>query len=165
MSAFPLTAAAFPDFDVSTFPAMPEGFAESSYANDTCPSFWNEALKLSIHVDYEDSSMREFEDGERFHLIDTETGDSVISSDDFAVIESTVAEIRAQLSVKDEATARAFLKKLHEDGLAYHPEDRANDCLRDANLSPARIQAIQIDMRACFSFVDPCGVLIDILEI
>jgi hypothetical protein len=162
---YPLTVAAFPDFDLTTMPRdIPAGFVESSYANDTCPSFWNEQLKLSIHVDYVDSDLREFEGGERFHLLDTENGESVISSDEFAEIVAAIAEIESQITVKDADTATAFLNGLHGKGLAFHPDDRASDCLRDCNLSRVAIQAIQINMRATFAFVDPYEILLDLIN-
>ena len=56
----------FPDYALSDLPAMPEGFADSSWHNDTCPSFIDEAHRLRIFIDYVDKAKRELPDGMRF---------------------------------------------------------------------------------------------------
>ena len=54
----------FPDFPAADFPALPEGFTDSSWHNDVCPSMKNETLGLFIFVDYADRAKREaIEDG------------------------------------------------------------------------------------------------------
>jgi hypothetical protein len=83
IAAFPLAAAEFPDFDLSTMPAVPAGYAESSFRNDACPSFWNEAAALQIFIDYADASQREHSDGARFHVVNTSTGETVAESDEW----------------------------------------------------------------------------------
>jgi hypothetical protein len=50
----------FPDFDLATLPAMPEGFEDVSWHNDTCPSFIDEARGLIVFVDYADPSLSEY---------------------------------------------------------------------------------------------------------
>ncbi|KRR21687.1 hypothetical protein CQ13_06450 [Bradyrhizobium retamae] len=49
-------------------PAMPAGFVDSSWGNDVCPSFTNEAAKLVIWCDYPKPEEREFPEWLRFHV-------------------------------------------------------------------------------------------------
>ncbi len=49
----------FPDFPAADFPALPEGFTDSSWHNDACPSIKNETLGLFIFIDYADRAKRE----------------------------------------------------------------------------------------------------------
>jgi hypothetical protein len=49
----------FPDFPAADMPAMPEGFEDSSWGNDACPSISSEKLGLLVYVDYVDTSKRE----------------------------------------------------------------------------------------------------------
>lgn len=49
----------FPDFPLADYPTLPEGFADSSWHNDSCPSMKNETLGLFIFVDYVDRAKRE----------------------------------------------------------------------------------------------------------
>jgi hypothetical protein len=62
---------AFPDYDLSTLPSIPETWEDVSYCNDTCPSF--EAPNgLIIWTDYADLALREcaeFGATERFSVI------------------------------------------------------------------------------------------------
>lgn len=164
-ATFPLTAAAFPDFDLSTMPeTIPAGFVESSFKNDACPSFWNEAAGLQIFVDYADIDAREFPGSPRFHVVDSVNGDSLISANDWVELTGKVAEIMAGVTVTDEATAKAFLTDLHARGLAYHPDDRASDCLSFHKLPVEKLQAIQINMRATFDHLDPSEFLLVLIN-
>ena len=58
----------FPDFPAADFPAaIPDGFVDSSWHNDACPSLASDELNLQIFIDYTDLQKREFPDsGERF---------------------------------------------------------------------------------------------------
>ena len=40
---------------------MHEGFADSSWHNDTCPSYLDEAFGLQVFVDYADLTKREYD--------------------------------------------------------------------------------------------------------
>jgi hypothetical protein len=51
----------FPDFAEADMPAIPAGFFDTSWHNDTCPSFTSDQLGLTITVDYADPSKREYE--------------------------------------------------------------------------------------------------------
>lgn len=85
MSAFPNTAREFPDFDQTTLPAIPAGFEDVSWHNDSCPSFLNEKAGLIIFTDYADPALREFEEGPRFNLNTWDNGncDTLRESDDW----------------------------------------------------------------------------------
>jgi hypothetical protein len=54
----------FPDYDVSTLPAIPDEWLDTSWHNDTCPSWQVGPYRVSI--DYADPSEREFDNTERF---------------------------------------------------------------------------------------------------
>ena len=59
----------FPSFPEGAIPAIPEGFEDVSWHNDVCPSFKNDALSLTIYVDYPDPNMRELESAAHFMLV------------------------------------------------------------------------------------------------
>ena len=71
----------FPDYDVTTLPVIPEGFVDSSWHNDACPSFTKGNLQL--FVDYADPAMRETEyggkDSPRFVLIQEDAEPLVVT--------------------------------------------------------------------------------------
>lgn len=56
----------FPDFPVDTFPALPDGWADTSWHNDACPSAEVAAKHVKVWIDYLDPSMREFDGELRF---------------------------------------------------------------------------------------------------
>lgn len=86
-----------PAFDQSTLPAIPAGFQDVSWVNDSCPSFLNEAAGLIIFVDYHDEEDREQAGEPRFSLAEWSQGmgETLAASDDFADI---VAAIDARIS-------------------------------------------------------------------
>lgn len=92
---FPLCAAEHPNFDQSTLPAdMPAGFDDSTWCNDTCPSFINEAAGLVIFIDYANPEDREFPETPRFSLgiwDDGSTGENIIATDDWSEFQRVLA--------------------------------------------------------------------------
>jgi hypothetical protein len=62
--------------------------------------------------------------------------------------------------------AVAFLTYLHQQGLMYHPEDNAYDCLwGDYNLDYETLGDINDGMTACFTHLsDPCEVALTIIN-
>lgn len=56
---YSLTAREFPDFDLVTMPTVPEHWSETSWHNDTCPSF-QPCEGLRVFVDYADQSLSEW---------------------------------------------------------------------------------------------------------
>lgn len=80
----------FPDFPADTMPAIPEGWADVSWHNDTCPSF-ETRNGLTVFVDYADASLREFPEAPRFSIQQTFSRDDMMASDDFDAILAFVA--------------------------------------------------------------------------
>lgn len=95
----------FPDFPAADFPALPEGFTDSSWGNDACPSMINEAIRLHIFVDYLDPAKRNF-GGEqpRFQVAALDengsfTGeDSLLDTDDWTEVLALIDSKRAVVS-------------------------------------------------------------------
>jgi hypothetical protein len=83
----------FPDFPAADMPAMPEGFEDVNWHNDTCPSFHNAAERMTIFVDYVDVEKREFPENEgRFSLVKTDENGATVetigeATDDWRTIE------------------------------------------------------------------------------
>lgn len=94
----------FPDFDAATMPAIPAGFEDVSWHNDTCPSFLNETAGLIIFVDFANPSDREFPETVRFtlHTYNEGIGETIAESDDCRDIETAIL-------------ARAFGRQLQKD--------------------------------------------------
>lgn len=88
----------FPDYPLADMPTMPAGFVDTSWHNDTCPSFHNAALRLTIWIDYVDVEKREFPENEgRFSIVRTDEDGATIEgvdepTDDWSVILATIAE-------------------------------------------------------------------------
>lgn len=77
MHHFPLMKSQFPTFDQSTLPAiLPEGFIDSSYRNDLCPSIMDEARQLQVFIDFADPVDRELSSIPRYTLVSSEGGAS-----------------------------------------------------------------------------------------
>ena len=89
----------FPDYGTMDVSA-PEGFKDSSWHNDICPSFTNEAKNLIIWVDYADPEKREYPLTWRFMLcsIDADGICSVViaESDSWADILAAIQGVDAQ---------------------------------------------------------------------
>jgi len=84
---------AFPSLgDADGIPEPPAGFKDTSWGNDACPSFTNEALGLVIWADSIDPARREFTDRPRFllatidHSDDIADGSHIMSTDDWLAI-------------------------------------------------------------------------------
>ncbi|KRQ99263.1 hypothetical protein CP49_11745 [Bradyrhizobium valentinum] len=96
-------------------PAMiPADFADTSWHNDACPSFTNEALGLTIWIDYAELAMREHPSGERFTL---EPHDEIeppaehVNSDDFGDIIAAIDERRSEIALYLEQRRRAHIAR------------------------------------------------------
>lgn len=89
----------FPAYKVETLPEIPEGFLDMSWRNDMCPSFVNEALNLTIWVDFENPDDREDPELERFMLCKSEDdGDGpviIISTNDYNAILEALKKVTA----------------------------------------------------------------------
>jgi hypothetical protein len=101
MSTAPLFTREFPDFPAADMPAIPAGFEDVSWHNDSCPSFMNEAAGLILFVDFADTAKREYPETTRFNVNvweDGNTGIEVVASDEWQVVLDAIAA-RAKLAI------------------------------------------------------------------
>lgn len=56
----------FPDYPANAMPALPDGWYDSSWHNDTCPSYTRGDERATILIDYPDAADREFSCQARF---------------------------------------------------------------------------------------------------
>jgi len=71
---------AFPEYDTATLPAIPEGWVDTSWRHDVCPSWQYGAFHIFIN----NANPNERETGgERFSVCNIETGDCFLSSDNW----------------------------------------------------------------------------------
>jgi hypothetical protein len=80
-------ATEFPDFPAADMPALPEGFADTSWHNDACPSYSSPAFQIMI--DYLDQAQREHPTGSRFTVIPSdlqEGDDDPLETDDWSEV-------------------------------------------------------------------------------
>ncbi|SIO50051.1 hypothetical protein SAMN05443247_06618 [Bradyrhizobium erythrophlei] len=90
----------FPDFPAADMPAIPQGFEDNSWHNDSCPNFTSAELGLRIWIDFADPEQREISEGCRFTLEPSDNEDTItepISTDDWAVILEAIEEERAEI--------------------------------------------------------------------
>jgi hypothetical protein len=91
----------FPDFPADDMPAIPQGFEDSSWHNDSCPSFTSEALGLRIWIDFADPEQRDIREGCRFALEPADNLDTITEptcTDDWQAILDAVEEERAEIA-------------------------------------------------------------------
>ena len=97
----------FSDYPVEDMPAIPEGFVDQSWHNDTCPSFVNEALGVQLFVDYLDPEQRELK-WPRFSLLrlsdDSSDDATLASTDDWDEIVRVIDALRPKSSSDEQAT-------------------------------------------------------------
>ena len=74
---------AFPKYDTATLPAIPEGWVDTSWRHDACPSWQTNGYH--IFVDFANPDDREYS-GERFLVCDIEFGDCLLSTDNWAEV-------------------------------------------------------------------------------
>jgi hypothetical protein len=88
-----------PEFDLATLPAIPENWEDTSWHNDTCPS-WQAPNGLRIFVDYADPEQREIPECERFSVHhDTDGGVDIIAfGDDWSEILLAVASFEGRVT-------------------------------------------------------------------
>jgi hypothetical protein len=101
----------FPDFPAADMPdLMPQGFADTSWHNDSCPSFTSEDLGLRIWIDYSDRELCEHAGGSRFALEPSDNEDDIteqVISDNWAVILEAIEEERAEIGACLDQLAKA----------------------------------------------------------
>lgn len=88
----------FPDYPVADMPTLPDTFSDTSWHNDTCPSFTSDALGLIVWIDYSNPDDREFPDGPRFGLMEQqngcELGCGLLETDDWDEVLTFIANWR-----------------------------------------------------------------------
>lgn len=77
----------FPDYDASTLPPIPEGWIDSSYSGDVCPSWTTPDNSWQIWIDYADPAQREFTDARRYTAKPLDADGCII--DDYVCSEHT----------------------------------------------------------------------------
>ena len=92
----------FPDFVLDV--TLPEGFEDTSWHNDVCPSFTDTARKLILWIDYADPDLREFPENHNRFLLDQLTDMEDISTAKQLIKTADWSEVLAMLS-KIEAPA------------------------------------------------------------
>jgi hypothetical protein len=100
----------FPDFPAADMPAIPQGFEDNSWHNDSCPNFTSAELGLRIWIDYADKAQREHPDASRFALEPSDNEDTItepIITDDWAVILAAIKEERAEIGACLDQLAKA----------------------------------------------------------
>jgi hypothetical protein len=91
----------FPDFPPADLPAIPQGFEDNSWHNDSCPNFISAELGLRIWIDFADSKQRDIMEGSRFTLEPSDNEDNItdaICSDEWPVILEAIEEERAEVA-------------------------------------------------------------------
>lgn len=66
---------------------IPEGFVDSSWHNDLCPSFTNRELGLLLYIDHMDPKEREYDDTKRFSLQGLD-GEGCLLNDGQSILEA-----------------------------------------------------------------------------
>lgn len=90
----------FPDYPVTDLPPIPAGFVDTSWHNNSAPSFDNAALGLSVWIDYANTAQREHDGGKRFyvHAIEADgafaADDAILETDDWAAVLALIAAKR-----------------------------------------------------------------------
>lgn len=85
---------AFPDFSLGTLPAIPEGWEDTSWKNDACPSFG--VANLRIFIDYADPKQRELGPDTNRFLICGEDGDLILATDDWNEVLQRIGELTCE---------------------------------------------------------------------
>jgi hypothetical protein len=130
----------FPDFDVGTLPAIPEGFVAAHWHNDVCPHWHYGEDYLTANpllwIDYADPVRREFPDGKRFNLRwqvnEGDRGDEwcLEYTDDWAQILIALGHIDARVIVA---------KWVSRFGLGFHLDMHGADYVFDGTKGSIRM--------------------------
>ena len=90
----------FPDFNLDVI--IPEGFIDSSWKNDICPSWINNEHNIKLFIEHLEPEKRELDDMDRFYLVwystyycDPETGNKEFepSTDDIELSTNDYTEV------------------------------------------------------------------------
>lgn len=73
----------FPQYDISTLPALPSTWVDVSWHNDSCPSW--QAGSVFVYISEENPDDREVVGGERYWVCD-DHGTTLLSTDDWSEV-------------------------------------------------------------------------------
>lgn len=79
----------FPDFPAEDMPNFPEGWTDSSWHNDICPSRMSPDDTIQVFVDYADPDRREMPELPRFsvsRLSESDNPETLLESDDWSEV-------------------------------------------------------------------------------
>ena len=86
---------AFPDYPATEMVGVPDGFIDTSWENDICPSFTSDVLGLTIWVDYPHAADREYPEWARFRVTPqdhgVETSGEGLEADDWSEVLAFIA--------------------------------------------------------------------------
>jgi hypothetical protein len=101
---------------------IPEGWQDSSWGNDVCPSFLIPAAGLKVFIDHEDPSQREIEDAPRFSVhptdadgnVDYEAADCcILETESWDIVLHTIADrLRDMADAETNSYAESHLRDL-----------------------------------------------------
>jgi hypothetical protein len=127
---------AFPDYPEADFPVeLPEGFSDTSWKNDSCPSMESNSLLLRVWIDYADVSQREHQNGFRYIILDSEDEDAnpILETDSWSEVLERIdmerAIQRAGIHVIEDSSPRGpmfhVMRGDYRVGIAYCRSDIA----------------------------------------
>lgn len=73
---------AFPTYPLSSLPSLPPTWEDTSWHNDTCPS-WCVGKEVYVYVDFPVASDREFPECSRFSVMDMASDTQLYHGDDW----------------------------------------------------------------------------------
>lgn len=158
----------FPDYPAAEMPALPDGWTDTSWHEEACPSFT--CGRYQMFIDYICPVSREVAICERFNLyLLDEDG---CFADDEPIMwtndpERAIAVMRA-IAIPAPRCPRdvaAMFSAMAEAGILYHPEETAEASLASHNL-PAQVLAdLTAMVRSTFGIVsDPCEIAARVLK-
>lgn len=143
---------AFPDYPIRSMPTIPEGFKDTSWHNDACPSFEDAERGLQLWCDFPEAADRAHPKSPRFAVFFTSNSDADVRrlGDKPAIEAEEWAEVEAFLATADEARDKAINRALAEDmANAMHDLSiAAGNILRLYESEPERANRIQPDETA-----------------
>jgi hypothetical protein len=144
MQNFTKLSEAFPSYDISTLPIIPDNWEDVSYVNDACPSF-EVGPGIMVYVDFADPADRELDGVERFAVAVNcyDEPEFVLQTDDWSEVILKVAELMSFVSdyADRQGVTISYLERAHrEDGLLipYDTSDYFIPLETDMHRAPIR---------------------------
>lgn len=164
-----ITVKGFPDYPAADMPALPEGWTDSTWRNDACPSyaaFDQGEIRVRIWIDYADDVAREVQGGARFvvthedwtRLADAQEVDSTVyEGDDWAAAVDAANAMARALKI-----ASAFSALVRRDLGDNLPEIAARNARPDYQGACATHDFADANMIMAEAFESAMGRAIDI---